>query len=74
MSDRKYLAVWGPLERFCLSYEPALIFQWVPSFYRFQCNGWHLYLWKFRLTRSSTKCCESAAHRLAELGEPRAPE
>ena len=51
--DRIYLIEWG---RWCVTYELCLNFQWLPSGpWRFQRNGWHVYLWKFRLTRSSAK-------------------
>lgn len=53
MTDRVFLAVWGSHERYSLSYEPMLKFQWWPSLYRFQGNGRHLYLWKFRFTRAA---------------------
>lgn len=50
MKERTYIASAG---RFCLTYEEMLKPQWRPLVCRFQRNGWHLYLWKLRLTRSS---------------------
>lgn len=45
-------------KRFFLYYDRLLRFQWLPSLYRFQDRAWHLYWWKFRLTRASRKCRE----------------
>ncbi len=51
MKERTYIASAG---RFLLTYEEMLKFQWWPFLCRFQGDGWHAYLWKFRLTRRST--------------------
>lgn len=51
-TDRVYLWI-SPRGRFGLSYEPHLNFQWWPSRFHFQRNGWHLYFTKLRLTRWS---------------------
>lgn len=55
MADRKLLGVFGRLERYSLWIETNIRFQWFPSLYRFQGNGWHLYFWKFRFTRASRR-------------------
>jgi hypothetical protein len=52
MKDRMLLAY---AARWSLYFDCPLRFQWMPSLFRFQRNGWHLYLWKFRLTRASDK-------------------